>query len=79
MENSTYQKALADTTQLYEKKIAELNKKLEDEHACFEGAVEQLDMVKKLLSDYQNSNQVNFLSQNQNWVVEIWYIVCTCF
>ncbi|KAH9703952.1 kinesin-like protein KIN-UC [Citrus sinensis] len=57
MENSTYQKALADTTQLYEKKIAELNKKLEDEHACFEGAVEQLDMVKKLLSDYQNSNQ----------------------
>ncbi|KAL9422228.1 hypothetical protein AB3S75_034485 [Citrus x aurantiifolia] len=57
MENSTYQKTLADTTQLYEKKIAELNKKLEDEHACFEGAVEQLDMVKKLSSDYQNSNQ----------------------
>ncbi|KAH9703951.1 kinesin-like protein KIN-UC [Citrus sinensis] len=47
MENSTYQKALADTTQLYEKKIAELNKKLEDEHACFEGAVEQLDMGQK--------------------------------
>lgn len=57
MENSTFQKALADITQLYEKKIVELNKKLEDEHACFEGAVEQLDMVKKLLSDYQNSNQ----------------------
>lgn len=62
MENSTFQNALADITQLYEKKIAELNKKLEDEHASFEGAVEQLDMVKKLLSDYQNSNQVNFLS-----------------
>lgn len=57
MENFAYQKALADTTQLYEKKIAELNKKLEDEHARFEGAVEQLDMVKKLLTDYQNSNQ----------------------
>ncbi|XP_031257346.1 kinesin-like protein KIN-UC [Pistacia vera] len=57
VENSTYQKALADTTQLYEKKIAELNKKLEDEHACFEGAQEELDLTKKLLNDYQNSEQ----------------------
>ncbi|KAJ0102491.1 hypothetical protein Patl1_06039 [Pistacia atlantica] len=57
VENSTYQKALVDTTQLYEKKIAELNKKLEDEHARFEGAQEELDLTKKLLNDYQNSEQ----------------------
>ncbi|KAJ0047225.1 hypothetical protein Pint_05992 [Pistacia integerrima] len=62
VENSTYQKALAHTTQLYEKKIAELNKKLEDEHACFEGAQEELDLTKKLLNDYQNSEQVNLIT-----------------
>ncbi|XP_020536971.1 kinesin-like protein KIN-UC isoform X2 [Jatropha curcas] len=57
MENSMYQKALADTTQMYEKKIAELNKELEDEHALTESVEEQLDMTKRLLNDSQKSNQ----------------------
>lgn len=56
-ENSRYQKALADTTQMYEKKIAELVKQLQDEHAHFEGAEEQLHLAKRLLSDHQNSIQ----------------------
>lgn len=56
-ENSTYQKALADTTQMYEKKIAELTKQLEDEHARFEGAEDQLDEAKNLLSCHQKPMQ----------------------
>ncbi|XP_022765450.1 kinesin-like protein KIN-UC [Durio zibethinus] len=57
MENSKYQKALAVTTQLYEKKIMELTKQLEDEHTRFEGAQEQLHLANNLLTDYQNSMQ----------------------
>ncbi|KAK0592250.1 hypothetical protein LWI29_015750 [Acer saccharum] len=57
IENSTYKKTLVDNTQMYEKKITDLNKKLEDEHAGFEVVEEQLDTAKKLLSDYQNSMQ----------------------
>ncbi|CAK7325416.1 unnamed protein product [Dovyalis caffra] len=56
-ENSVYQKALADTTQMYEKKIADLIKQVEDEHACLEGAEEQLSLANKLLSDQQESIQ----------------------
>lgn len=43
---------------MYEKKIAELVKQLQDEHAHFEGAEEQLHLAKRLLSDHQNSIQV---------------------
>uniref|UniRef100_A0A5B7C3W1 Protein ARMADILLO REPEAT KINESIN1 n=1 Tax=Davidia involucrata TaxID=16924 RepID=A0A5B7C3W1_DAVIN len=57
LESTTYQKVLADTTQMYEKKISELMKQLEDEHAHSENAEEQLDMMKKLLSDHQKSLQ----------------------
>ncbi|KAE8683242.1 Armadillo repeat-containing kinesin-like protein 1 [Hibiscus syriacus] len=57
MENSKHQKALADTTQMYEKKLMELTKQLEDEHTRFEGAQEQLDLANMLLTDYQNSTQ----------------------
>lgn len=57
-----YQKALADTTQLYEKKIAELNKKVEDEHTRLEVVQEELDLTKKLLNDYENSVQVNLIT-----------------
>ncbi|KHG20675.1 Armadillo repeat-containing kinesin-like protein 1 [Gossypium arboreum] len=57
MENSKYQRALADTTQMYEMKITELTKQLEDEHTRFEGAQEQLDLANMLLADYQNSTQ----------------------
>lgn len=44
---------------MYEKKIAELVKQVEDEHARFEGAEVQLDLAKKLLSDQQGSMQVS--------------------
>ncbi|KAH8497339.1 hypothetical protein H0E87_019857 [Populus deltoides] len=54
-EDSKYQKVLADTTQMYEKKIAELNKLLDDERSHFASAEEQLDLIKKLLSDSQKS------------------------
>lgn len=43
---------------MYEKKIAELTKQLEDEHARFEGAEEQLDEAKNLLSCHQKPMQV---------------------
>lgn len=64
MENSNYLKALADTTQMYEKKIRELTKQVEDEHTRFEGVQDQLDLANKLLRDYQNSMQVKFLPQS---------------
>ncbi|XP_052184340.1 kinesin-like protein KIN-UC isoform X3 [Diospyros lotus] len=57
MESSMYQKALADTTQMYERKIAELNQQLDDKHACFEIS-EELEKTKKLLSDHQKLNQL---------------------
>ncbi|TYG51423.1 hypothetical protein ES288_D10G256400v1 [Gossypium darwinii] len=57
VENSKYQMALADTTQMYEMKIMELTKQLEDGHTRFEGAQEQLDLANMLLADYQNSTQ----------------------
>ena len=63
MENSTYQKALAETIQMYEKKIMELTKQLEDEHTRSEAAEEQLDLANKLLTDYQCSMQVKLLTQ----------------
>ncbi|KAF9674909.1 hypothetical protein SADUNF_Sadunf10G0176400 [Salix dunnii] len=61
-ENSVYQKAIADTTQMYEEKIAELIKQVEDKHARLEGAEEQLDLANKLLSDQQVLMQVNSVS-----------------
>ncbi|XP_025014956.1 kinesin-like protein KIN-UC isoform X2 [Ricinus communis] len=57
LENSTYQKVLADTTQMYERKIAEINKKFEDEHACYVRTDEELYVMKQLLSDCQKSNK----------------------
>nr|XP_023912109.1 kinesin-like protein KIN-UC isoform X3 [Quercus suber] len=57
LENSTYQKVLADTTQMYEKKMAELIKQIEDERAHSESAEEQLALMKKLLSEHQKSIQ----------------------
>ncbi|XP_050250047.1 kinesin-like protein KIN-UC isoform X2 [Quercus robur] len=57
LENSTYQKVLADTTQMYEKKMAELIKQIEDERAHSENAEEQLALMKKLLSEHQKSIQ----------------------
>ncbi|GMQ06787.1 hypothetical protein CsSME_00051237 [Camellia sinensis var. sinensis] len=56
-ENSTYQKARSDTTQMYEKKIVELKQELDDGHAHFKGVEEELDITKMQLSDHQNSTR----------------------
>ncbi|KAL5710014.1 hypothetical protein ACHQM5_020629 [Ranunculus cassubicifolius] len=58
LENSTYQKVLAETTQMYEKKISELIEKSEKEHARLKSVQEQLNTVKKNLSDHQTSLQI---------------------
>ncbi|PWA51413.1 armadillo repeat-containing kinesin-like protein 1 [Artemisia annua] len=54
-ETSTYQKVLADTTQMYEKKISELMSHLEDERERASSVEEQLDLMKNLLSEHQKS------------------------
>ena len=58
MDNSRYQKALTDSTQMYEKKIAELSKQLKDEQTYCKGLEEQLDSATKLLSDNQSSMHI---------------------
>ncbi|XP_058083017.1 kinesin-like protein KIN-UA isoform X2 [Magnolia sinica] len=58
LDTFTYQKVLADTTQMYEKKIAELLQRIEDEHSRSESAQEELSEVKILLSDHQRSLQI---------------------
>ncbi|KAL2539788.1 Armadillo/beta-catenin repeat family protein/kinesin motor family protein [Abeliophyllum distichum] len=58
LDNSTYQKLLADTTQMYEKKIADLMKQLANEHARSDNAEEQIEWMKKQLSDTEKSMQI---------------------
>lgn len=66
MENSRYQKALAETTQMYEGKIAQLSKQFAEEHSRSIDAEEQLNSVKKLLNEQQSLVKVNFpLSYSQ--------------
>ncbi|RXI07511.1 hypothetical protein DVH24_005284 [Malus domestica] len=57
LESSMYQKVLADSTQMYEEKIAKLIKQLDDEHARAESTEEQLDLTTKLLTDGQKTIQ----------------------
>ncbi|XP_022134077.1 kinesin-like protein KIN-UC isoform X2 [Momordica charantia] len=57
LENYTYQKVLADTTQMYEKNIAELKKQLEVEHVRSVSAKEELEVMKKILCDHKKSMQ----------------------
>ncbi|KAL9680057.1 hypothetical protein QQ045_017932 [Rhodiola kirilowii] len=57
LDNSSYQKVLADTTQMYETKISELMRQLEDERACSETAEDQVHFLKQLVSDHQKSSQ----------------------
>ena len=58
LENYTYQKVLADTTQMYEKNIADLKKQLEVEHARFVSAKEEFEVMKKILCDHKKLIQV---------------------
>ncbi|KAI3730987.1 hypothetical protein L1987_62169 [Smallanthus sonchifolius] len=54
-ETSTYKEVLADTTQMYEKKIAELMSHLEDEREHSNSVETQLNSMEKLLSEHQKS------------------------
>lgn len=53
LESSTYQKVLADTTQMYEKKIAELLQRLEDENSYHATLEAQMTEMQQQLSDNQ--------------------------
>ncbi|KFK34726.1 hypothetical protein AALP_AA5G184400 [Arabis alpina] len=57
--NYQYQRELAETTYTYESKIAELQKKLEDEHSRSNAAEEQLRQMKRIISDRQILSQEN--------------------
>lgn len=53
--------ALAESTQKYEKKIADLIQQLKDEKARSVAAEEQLVASRKLLGDNQNIIQVSYI------------------
>ncbi|XP_076911363.1 kinesin-like protein KIN-UC [Bidens hawaiensis] len=55
VETSTYKKVLADTTQMYEKKITELMSQLEDEREHSNSVEKQLTSMESLLSQHQKS------------------------
>ncbi|XP_023764695.1 kinesin-like protein KIN-UC isoform X1 [Lactuca sativa] len=55
VETSTYQKVLADTTQMYEKKISELMSQLDDERERSNNIDQQLNSMKNLLSGHEKS------------------------
>ncbi|KAI3458936.1 hypothetical protein Pfo_015599 [Paulownia fortunei] len=59
LENSTYQKVLADTTQMYEEKIADLIKQIEDENVRSCSAEEEMERMKKQMTDIQVLLQQN--------------------
>uniref|UniRef100_A0A803N0J7 Kinesin-like protein n=1 Tax=Chenopodium quinoa TaxID=63459 RepID=A0A803N0J7_CHEQI len=69
-ENSTYQKALADTTQMYENQIAALIEQLKDERARYERAGNQSDVLKALLSDHEGSMKL-FQTENSKLKKEL--------
>nr|XP_043631245.1 kinesin-like protein KIN-UC isoform X2 [Erigeron canadensis] len=63
VETSTYQKVLADTTQMYEKKISELMSHLEVERERASSVEEQLHLMKNLLTDHQKSMEQHQLER----------------
>lgn len=68
MGNYQYQRELAETTYTYESKIAELQKKLEDEDARSNAAEEQLRQMKMLISDRQVLSQVRLILDVLYWI-----------
>ncbi|KAK4367067.1 hypothetical protein RND71_014947 [Anisodus tanguticus] len=57
-EASIYQKELADTTLMYEEKIAQLEQQLKDEHAHVENAKEQLHAIEEQFADHETSTKI---------------------
>ncbi|KAG8380541.1 hypothetical protein BUALT_Bualt06G0026300 [Buddleja alternifolia] len=60
LESSTYQKILADTTQMYEEKIADLVKQIEDENERSVSAEKETERMKNQMNDIQMSMQVDY-------------------
>jgi len=60
IEQNSDRKSLSETIQLYEKKIADLNKQVQDEHVCRRQAEEEIRSLKKLLNE-ENESQVDSL------------------
>ncbi|KAI9071477.1 hypothetical protein K1719_046561 [Acacia pycnantha] len=58
LENSAIQKVLAETTQMYERKIADLIKQIEDKHSFAELAAKEQETIQKLLNDHQKSIKI---------------------
>ncbi|XP_047256689.1 kinesin-like protein KIN-UC isoform X2 [Capsicum annuum] len=58
LENSSYQKVLAENNQMYEKKITDLMKQLQDERAHSESAEQQLELMKEELTGRQELMQI---------------------
>ncbi|CAN4114988.1 unnamed protein product [Withania somnifera] len=57
-EASIYQKELADTTLMYEEKIAQLEQHLKDEHARVENAKKQLHAIEEQFTDHETSTKI---------------------
>ncbi|KAH6838263.1 Armadillo/beta-catenin repeat family protein / kinesin motor family protein [Perilla frutescens var. hirtella] len=60
LEHSAYQRILADTTQMYEEKIADLMKRIDDENVQNSSAEEDMERMKKQVADFHM-----LLEQNQ--------------
>ncbi|GAA0169671.1 microtubule binding motor protein [Lithospermum erythrorhizon] len=65
VENFSYQKILAETTQMYESKIAGLMKQLVDEQNCRKTAEEKQAAMEKNLSDFQKTLQQNQMEDSK--------------
>ncbi|ERN04708.1 hypothetical protein AMTR_s00076p00183960 [Amborella trichopoda] len=57
LEVSTYQKVLADTTQMYEQKISELIEQLDEERKISQGAKSELEQLKNKINDQKKLDQ----------------------
>ncbi|XP_070001732.1 kinesin-like protein KIN-UC isoform X1 [Nicotiana tabacum] len=57
-QTSIYQKELADTTLMYEEKIAQLEQQLKDEHSHVENVKEQLHAIEEQFTDHETSAKI---------------------
>lgn len=71
IESCSYQKALADTTQMYEKRMSELIQELDDMRTNFKGVEEELNTIKKQLIDHHNLKQMQGETEIDKLKVEL--------
>ncbi|KAL4191108.1 hypothetical protein AMTRI_Chr07g79090 [Amborella trichopoda] len=63
LEVSTYQKVLADTTQMYEQKISELIEQLDEERKISQGAKSELEQLKNKINDQKKLDQLKLIEE----------------